>query len=175
MMSGAALQLPAAAAARAVAAWPPPRAGGSDDPLLAEVYVTAVADGAAAARGAGAGGRASAASEEGEGEEAMGAGPSHDEEHEELEEPRPALSRAAALRAARLGRPLTAAQRQALTYDSFRVAPKVEMLLDSRNLRFRELYHAPDTWVNMIAVLVMLAIVVLGATETGPFRRAPPR
>lgn len=52
---------------------------------------------------------------------------------------------------------------------------KVDLMKDSRNLRFRELFHAPDMWVNLLVIAAVIALIVLGVAEVGPFSRAPRR
>jgi hypothetical protein len=44
-----------------------------------------------------------------------------------------------------------------------------EDLQDYRNLRFGALYHAPDTWLNGVVVVVFLIVIFLGMTNTWPF------
>lgn len=175
--------------------WEQPRGTGEwsddDDAGLREVHATAFGDARAeveaAARGrarddeCGSGVGEGVGEREGSGggsdddddgsDELDGGGGADDGDDDDDDLPR---TRAQALRERRLG-PMSVEQKRAAAYGSFSLLSKVDMLQDSRNLRFREIFHAPDTWVNMIALVVMLTIVVLGASETWPFHRAVPR
>lgn len=68
-----------------------------------------------------------------------------------------------------------ASGKEDIVFSRRRIEPKLDLLRDSRNLRFRELFHAPDTWMNVLALAVMIVLIVLGATESGPFSRIPRR
>lgn len=48
---------------------------------------------------------------------------------------------------------------------------KRKLLQDNKNLRFHDIYHAPDTWVNALFVAGVFVVIYLYHSKTWPFSK----